>query len=105
MKGILTDSIVVVDTTFGHMQVEEWLSEYSLRSEEVTVVIAFQNLNPRLIIEPHALTRCTPEAWRTPEEAEILGKVVGVLTYLDEPWGCARGAARTASSSWIEKAL
>jgi hypothetical protein len=32
------------------------------------------------------LSRCTPEVWRLPEEAEVVGRVVGVVTRLNEPW-------------------
>ncbi|HUI51390.1 MAG TPA: helix-turn-helix transcriptional regulator [Terriglobales bacterium] len=103
-------SIVLVDTALRRIEDEDWLSEYDRPLFFVETRAGyrcgwFQKLKSRLIMQPHMLSRCTPEAWRTPEEAEIVGKVVGMLTYLNEPWSCARGASRTEPANWIEKAL
>jgi hypothetical protein len=38
------------------------------------------------VMQPHPLSRCLPESWRIPEDAEIVGRVVGVVTRLDERW-------------------
>jgi len=38
----------------------------------------------RLVMQPHPLSRCLPESWRMPEEAEIVGRVAGVVTRLHE---------------------
>jgi len=38
----------------------------------------------RLIMQPHPLPRCLPEEWRTPNEAEIVGRVIGVVSYLNQ---------------------
>jgi hypothetical protein len=54
-------------------------------------------------MQPHMLSHCAPEAWRTPTEAEVVGKVVGVITYLNEPWDSARAATPAIRSNWIEK--
>ena len=103
-------SIVLVDIALRRIEDEDWSNEYDRPLYFVETRGGyrcgwFQKLKSRLIMQPHTLSRCTPEAWRTPEEAEVVGKVVGVLTYLNEPWGCARGATRTGSVNWIEKAL
>jgi hypothetical protein len=37
------------------------------------------------VMQPHPLSRCLPEAWRVPDEAEIVGRVTGVVTRLCEP--------------------
>jgi len=29
----------------------------------------------RLLMQPHPLSRCVPEVWRLPEEAEVVGRV------------------------------
>jgi hypothetical protein len=38
-------------------------------------------------MQPHPLSHCPPEAWRTPDEAEIIGQVAGIVTRLNG-WGC-----------------
>ena len=37
-----------------------------------------------------------------PEEAEVVGKVIGVITYLNEPWSYSREATRTGPADWLE---
>jgi len=37
-----------------------------------------------LILQPHALSHCPPQAWRTPEEAEVVGRVVSVVMRLTD---------------------
>jgi hypothetical protein len=46
----------------------------------------FHQDGTRLLMQPHPLSRCVPEVWRLPEEAEVVGRVVGVVTRLNEPW-------------------
>jgi hypothetical protein len=53
---------------------------------------------------PHTLSRCAPEAWQTPEEAEIVGQVVGVVSYLGEPWTYRPAAMPEAHPGWNSKA-
>jgi hypothetical protein len=36
-------------------------------------------------MQPHPLSHCLPEMWRVPEEAEIVGRVTGVVTRLNGP--------------------
>jgi hypothetical protein len=36
-----------------------------------------------LIMQPHTLSHCAPEAWRTPDEAELVGQVVGISTFFN----------------------
>lgn len=43
------------------------------------------------------LSHCVPEAWRMPEEAEIIGRVAGVVTRLNEPGCIPRGESPTLS--------
>ena len=39
----------------------------------------------RLILQPHPLSASSPECHRYPDEAEIVGRVVGVAMRLTEP--------------------
>ena|SRR6516165_5820982 len=64
-----------------------------------------QTHKSRLIMQPHTLSRYAPEAWRMPDEAAVLEKVVKVITHLNEPWTFDYGATRTERSGWNEKAL
>jgi transcriptional regulator with XRE-family HTH domain len=83
-------SMVLVDTELRRIEDADWTSEYDRPLYFVETRTGyrcgwFQKHKARLIMQPHTLSRCAPEAWRTPEEAEVLGKVVGVITYLNEP--------------------
>src|SRR5215468_27567 len=102
-------SMVLVDTLRRTIEDAEWYSEYDRPLYFVETRGGYRcgwflKHKSRLIMQPHTLSRCTPEAWRTPEEAEVLGKVVGVITYLNEPWTFAREATQTGRVDWIEKA-
>jgi len=102
-------STVLVDTTLRRLEDAEWSSEYDRPMYFVELRDGyrcgwFQKDKSCLIMQPHTLSRCTPEAWRTPEEAEIVGQVVGVATYLNEPWSCYREAAPEVRSDWKSKA-
>jgi hypothetical protein len=111
MKPILRPgSMVLVDTALRWIEDADWYSEYDRPLYFVETRTGyrcgwFQKRKTRLIMQPHTLSRCAPEAWRTPEEAEVLGKVVGVITYLNEPWTRRRETIRTEPASWIEKGL
>jgi transcriptional regulator with XRE-family HTH domain len=101
-------SMVVVDTAVRRIEEEDWCTEYDRPLYFVETRGGYRcgwflKLKSRLVMQPHMLSHCPPEAWRTPAEAEVVGKVVGVITYLNEPWDCAREATPTMQSDWIEK--
>jgi len=102
-------STVLIDTSLRRVEHAHWSSEYDRPMYFVEIREGyrcgwFQRDKFRLIMHPHALSRCMPEAWRTPEEAEVVGQVVGVVTYLNEPWSCYQEAAPEARSDWRHKA-
>lgn len=102
-------SMVLVDTAMRTVEDANWSSEYDRPLYFVETRGGyrcgwFQKHKSRLIMQPHTLSRCAPEAWRTPDEAEVLGKVVAVITYLNEPWTFAREAIQTERLGWNEKA-
>jgi hypothetical protein len=78
---------------------------FILWKHAATTAAADSKAQSRLIMQPYTLSRCAPEAWRMPDEAEVLGKVVAVITYLNEPWTFDYGATRKGCSGWNEKAL
>ena len=98
-------STVVIDTKCRNINDEEWTNEYDRPIYFVELRSGyrcgwFQKEKSRLIMQPHTLSRCAPEAWRTPEEAGIVGKVVGMATFLNEPWTSCREGLPSARADW-----
>jgi transcriptional regulator with XRE-family HTH domain len=97
-------SIVLIDTTCRKVEDAYWSSEYDRPLYFVELRDGyrcgwFQKKNNRLILQPHPLSRCVPEVWKFPDEAEVVGKVIGVTTKLYEPWmDPAEAPAARASS-------
>ncbi|HVO59186.1 MAG TPA: helix-turn-helix transcriptional regulator [Dongiaceae bacterium] len=84
-------SLVLVDTEIQQIEEEGWASEHDRPMYLVDVREGyrcgwFQQIPGKLIMQPHPLSRCVPESWRTPEDAEVVGKVIGIVTRLNEPW-------------------
>jgi transcriptional regulator with XRE-family HTH domain len=103
-------STVLIDTTLRHIEDAEWSNEYDRPMYFVEIRNGyrcgwFQKDKSLLIMQPHMLSRCAPEAWRTPDEAEIIGQVVGVVSYLGEPWTYRLTAIPEGHSDWSRKAL
>ncbi len=103
-------STVLIDTTRRRIEDAEWSSEYDRPMYFVEIRNGyrcgwFQKDKSRLIMQPHTLSRCAPEAWRIPDEAEIVGQVVGVVSYLGEPWTYRPAVIPEGRPSWSSKAL
>jgi hypothetical protein len=84
-------SIVMVDVSLRRIQDVDWTSEYDRPLYFVEVREGyrcgwFHQDGSRLVMQPHPLSRCMPEWWQMPDEAEIVGRVTGVVTRLNEPW-------------------
>jgi transcriptional regulator with XRE-family HTH domain len=82
-------SIVLVDVSARHIDDQDWSSEHDRPMYFVELRDGyrcgwFHRDGSRLVMQPHPLSRCLPESWRTPEEAEIVGRVAGVVTRLNE---------------------
>jgi hypothetical protein len=45
----------------------------------------FHQEGSRLVMQPHPLSHCLLEMWRAPDEAEIVGRLTGVVTRLNGP--------------------
>ena len=93
-------SLVLVDTSVRKIEVNNWSSEYDRPLYFVELRGGyrcgwFHQEKSHLIMQPHTLSRCLPESWRTPEEAEIVGRVVGLFTYLSESRVSSPAAVRT----------
>jgi transcriptional regulator with XRE-family HTH domain len=83
-------SIVLVDASLRRIDDGDWSSEHDRPMYFVEVREGyrcgwFHRDGSRLVMQPHPLSHCLPEAWRVPDEAEVVGQVTGVVTRLNGP--------------------
>ena len=83
-------SIVLVDISLRRIEETDWTSEYDRPMYFVEVRDGyrcgwFHQVGSHLVMQPHPLSRCLPESWSTPDEAEVVGRVIGIVTRLNEP--------------------
>jgi transcriptional regulator with XRE-family HTH domain len=81
-------SMVLVDTGRRKVQNTVWKNEYERPIYFVDVRNGYRCSwclleGNRLILQPHFLSPCAPEARRFPEDAEVVGQVVGLAMRLD----------------------
>ena len=84
-------SVVLVDNSVHQIEEDSWTSEYDRPMYFVDIRNGyrcgwFHQDGSVLVMQPHTLSRCLQESWKIPQEAEILGRVVGVVMRLNEPW-------------------
>jgi transcriptional regulator with XRE-family HTH domain len=82
-------SLLLIDPAVQKVEAVEWRSEYDRPLYFVDVRTGYRcswcAVTPgRLHLQPHPLTAFAPETYRFPEEAEIVGRVVGVAMRLTE---------------------
>lgn len=80
-------SIVLLDPSVRHID-DDWSSEHDRPMYFVEVRDGyrcgwFHRDNGHLVMQPHPLSRCVPESWKTPEDAEVVGRVIGVVMRLN----------------------
>ena len=80
-------SIVLVDTSRQKIEEGDWRTEHDRPMYFVEVRDGyrcgwFHKEGTRLVMQPHPLSNCPPETWQTPNEAEIVGRVTGVVSRL-----------------------
>jgi hypothetical protein len=83
-------STVLIDTHSRRVQESDWQSEYERPLYFVELRGGFRcgwfaKHKSRLMMHPHPLSHCLSEEWETPRDAEIVGQVVGVVSYLNGP--------------------
>lgn len=83
-------SIVLVDGSVRKIDDGDWTTEHDRPIYFVEVRDGyrcgwFHQEGSRLVMQPHPLSHCLPETWRMPDEAEIVGRVTGVVTRLNGP--------------------
>lgn len=103
-------SIVMVDPSAHRINDEDWSTEYDRPMYFVELRDGyrcgwFHQDGSRIVMQPHPLSRCLPESWRTPEEAEVVGRVVGVVTRLNEPWNLLPGESPAGREDSNRKGL
>jgi hypothetical protein len=94
-------SIVLVDASLRRIEAGSWISEYDRPMYFIEIHDGyrcgwFHQQGDRLVMHPHPLSRYMPETWKIPEEAEVVGTVIGLVTRLNEPWHISRQESRAA---------
>ncbi|HEY2460681.1 MAG TPA: helix-turn-helix transcriptional regulator [Candidatus Acidoferrum sp.] len=84
-------SIVLLDISMRRIDETDWSTEYDRPMYFVELRDGyrcgwFHKDGAKLVMQPHPLSRCLPESWCLPSEAEVVGRVIGVVTRLNEPW-------------------
>ena len=102
-------SLVLIDTEMRQIEDEGWTSEHDRPMYLVDVRDGyrcgwFYKTPGSLVMQPHPLSRCLPETWSLPNEAEVVGKVIGVVTRLNEPWSTPRPESPAERGSSKRKA-
>ncbi|HET7259919.1 MAG TPA: helix-turn-helix transcriptional regulator [Candidatus Acidoferrum sp.] len=102
-------SVVLVDATMRYIEDDNWANEYDRPIYFVEVRDGyrcgwFHQAGARLLMQPHPLSRCVPESWQIPDEAEVIGRVVGVVTRLTEPWNILPEESPAARANSSRKA-
>ena len=92
-------SVVIIDTSIHTIDDSAWSSEYDrplyfVELREGYRCGWFYRSKSTLIMQPHTLSHCAPEAWRTPDEAQLVGQVVGISTFFTGS-GAYRAEVRT----------
>ncbi len=103
-------SVVLVDTAIRELTDDCWTSEHDRPLYFVDVRSGyrcgwFQQKGALLIMQPHTLSRCLQESWKQPEEAEVVGKVIGVAMRFNEPWQFRFAESQGAHEGSNKKAL
>ncbi|MBV9145472.1 MAG: helix-turn-helix transcriptional regulator [Acidobacteria bacterium] len=87
---LMPGSFLQVDETRTHVVKEGWRSEYERpiyfveTREEFFCSWCNISDDKQLIVQPHPLSPVAPRIFRHPEEAEVLGQVVGLAMRLNE---------------------
>jgi hypothetical protein len=78
-------STVLINTHSRQVQENHWQSEYERPLYFVELRGGFRcgwfvKYKSRLMMQPHPLSHCLPVERKTPQDAEIVGQVVGVVS-------------------------
>lgn len=103
-------SVVLIDTVVRELEDDDWTSEHDRPMYFVDVRNGyrcgwFQKREQSLVMQPHTLSRCLQESWKLPEQAEIIGRVVGVVMRFNNPWQFRFAEYQGAPGGLNKKAL
>ena len=92
-------SVVLVDTWSCRIEDTDWKNEYErpiyfVELHEGYRCRWFDKSKNQLTMQSHTLSHCAPETWETRDDAELVGKMVGMATHLSETWSSERPAVR-----------
>lgn len=78
-------SIVLVDTSRAKIEDGNWGCEHDRPMYFVEVRDGyrcgwFHQNGTKLVMQPHPLSNCIPESWEIPKEAEVVGRVAGIVS-------------------------
>src|SRR5579863_9723499 len=109
MPLVRPGSIVLVDASIRDIDDDDWSTEHDRPIYFVEVRDGyrcgwFHSDGGRLVMQPHPLSRCLPESWKTPEDAEVVGRVIGVVMRLNEPGNILPGEFPVARGDSSRKA-
>lgn len=85
---VMPGSFVQVDETRNRVSNEGWRSEYErpiyfIETREEFLCAWCKVSEGQLMVQPHPLSPSTPRVFRYPQEAEVIGQVVGIAMRLD----------------------
>lgn len=94
---LMPGSFVQIDSKKNELAEGVWRSEYErpiyfVETRDGFVCCWCSRLEDRLVLQPHPLSPVGPRTVRYPQEAEILGQVVGIAMRLGD-WGSPAGRA------------
>jgi transcriptional regulator with XRE-family HTH domain len=99
---IMPGTFLQIDESKNEVQEGSWRSEYErpiyfveTRDEHICCWCTVEK-NDRIVLQPHPLSPVTPRIMRHPQEAEVIGQVVGMAMRLD---GVARPPALSAQKA------
>jgi transcriptional regulator with XRE-family HTH domain len=103
-------SLLLLDTSDCRVEDTDWATEYDRPLYFVDVRNGyrcgwFHHERTRLTMQPHPLSRCAPEFWALPEGAEVIGRVIGLVTRLNEPWNVPAEESQEARAYSSRKVL
>lgn len=83
-------SLVLVDPARRQVRASGWRNEFERPIYFVDIREGYRCAwcsveDHKLILQPHQLSPCSPRVLRMPDEAEVVGEVVGIMTRLRTP--------------------
>ena len=86
---VMPGSFVQVDETRNRVTNDGWRSEYErplyfIETREEFICAWCKVSDGLLMIQPHPLSPSTPRVFRYPQQAEVIGQVVGIAMRLDD---------------------